>query len=200
MIFHEHAHFHQELLFLGQITLARNPDMQTPQCVASPPHNVNFGLAPCVCAAKPCSPCIDLARLTVQKMNMSQNVWKNNHKFDTIHQLSNPTSKTQWQARRTRHQRALTAEDISIDTEENHASRMEITCRLVGQVSVGTQHKKFGNTHMLCNCRKRSFIPVDEGLITHDTLYVCEHCKLFLVEDFFWWVSTNHGEKRRVHT
>ena len=27
--------------------------------------------------------------------------------------------------------------------------------------------------------------------------FVCEHCKLFLVEDFLWWVSTNHGERRK---
>ena len=26
---------------------------------------------------------------------------------------------------------------------------------------------------------------------------VCEHCKLCLVEDFLWWVSTNHGEKKK---
>ena len=27
--------------------------------------------------------------------------------------------------------------------------------------------------------------------------YACEHCKLFPAEDFLWWSSTNHGEKKK---
>ena len=26
---------------------------------------------------------------------------------------------------------------------------------------------------------------------------VCEHCNLFPVADFLWWVSANHGEKKK---
>ena len=30
--------------------------------------------------------------------------------------------------------------------------------------------------------------------------YVCEFCKLLRVEDFLWWGSTNHGERRKKNT
>ena len=56
--------------------MARNPDVQTPQCVAIPPHDVNFDWAPCVCAAKPCCPCIDLTRLTVKAKSKDEYVTK----------------------------------------------------------------------------------------------------------------------------
>ena len=36
------------------------------------------------------------------------------------------------------------------------------------------------------------------GAITFS--YVCENYKLFPVEDFLWWVSTNHGERRKKNS
>ena len=35
----------------------------------------------------------------------------------------------------------------------------------------------------------------ERGAITFT--HVCEHCKLFPEEDFWWWVSTDHGERRK---
>ena len=42
--------------------------------------------------------------------------------------------------------------------------------------------------HVVCEKRGR-------GAITFT--YVCEHRKVFPVEHFLWWVSTNHGEKKK---
>ena len=69
-------------------------------------HDVNFDWAPPVCAAKPCFPCIDLTGLTVRAKPKDEYVTKrleNSDKLDTTQRLSNHSTKTQWQARPTRH-------------------------------------------------------------------------------------------------
>ena len=68
------------------------------------------------------------------------------------------------------HQRALAAKDISNDTEENHASR-----QLVGRVLVGTQLKFLETpTFVYEMFGKKCLIPVNRGLLLHDTLWRVE--------------------------
>ena len=43
----------------------------------------------------------------------------------------------------------------------------------------------------------RHVVSEKEGRGTIPCTYVCEHCKLFPVEDSLWWVSANHGEKKK---
>ena len=35
----------------------------------------------------------------------------------------------------------------------------------------------------------------EKGTITFT--YVCEHYRIFLVEGYLWWVTSNHGERTK---
>ena len=43
----------------------------------------------------------------------------------------------------------------------------------------------------------RRVVSEKEGMGAVTFTFVCEHCKLFPVEDFLWWVSANHGETKK---
>ena len=74
----------------------------------------------------------------------------------------------------------------------------ESDCKNVaGSVSGRQANKYVHKNHFLETHRFLEAQAKKKDVVLFTFSYVCEHCKLFPVEDFMSWVSATHGEKEK---